>query len=89
MYWYLVAAEQGLSSAQCNMGVCYTKGCEVENNDVEAVHWHQLAAGQGNEYTQVILRHCYEIGKAWILIKKWQTFGINRRRERRVRVNVG
>ena len=44
--WYRLAAEQGLASAQNNLGVMYGSGEGVPENDVTAYAWASLAAAQ-------------------------------------------
>ena len=46
--WYRQAAEQGLASAQNNLGAMYAFGAGVLEDDVEAVRWYRLAAEQGH-----------------------------------------
>jgi len=45
--WYTLAANQGDSDAQYNLGVCYDSGTGVTKNESEAVRWYTLAAKQG------------------------------------------
>ena len=47
VYWYRLAADQGLAGAQFNLGVMYSEGQGVPQNDAEAVRWHRLAAQAG------------------------------------------
>ena len=42
------AAEQGLAGAQSNLGVCYSEGRGVPQDDKQAVFWFRKAAGQGD-----------------------------------------
>ena len=44
----LLAAEQGLSEAQANVGSLYLRGLGCECNYDEARRWYELAAAQGN-----------------------------------------
>jgi hypothetical protein len=46
--WYTKAAEQGLATAQNNLGVMCEKGQGVPQNYVFAYRWYCLAAAQGN-----------------------------------------
>ena len=46
---FRVHAEQGLASAQYNLGLMYTKGEGVPEDDVLAYAWLNLAAAQGNK----------------------------------------
>ena len=59
---YLNAADQGLASAQFNLGECYRNGKGVEQNKAEAVKWHRKAAKQGHASAQNMLAWCYENG---------------------------
>ena len=45
----LKAAEQGLASAQYNLGCMYRDGHGVERSHVKAVEWFKKAAEQGDE----------------------------------------
>jgi len=47
LQWYGLAAEQGYSEAQFNLGLMHANGWGVEMNDQEAVKWYRLAAEQG------------------------------------------
>jgi TPR repeat protein len=49
---YRLAAEQGNVSAQYNLGVMYSSGEGVPEDDVRAYMWHNLSAAQGNEIAQ-------------------------------------
>lgn len=46
---YKMAAEQGLTSSQYNVGVCYEKVVGVERDLDEARRWYALAAAKGHE----------------------------------------
>ena len=46
--WYRLAAEQGLASAQSNLGGMYAKGEGVPEDAVYAYAWLSIAAAQGN-----------------------------------------
>jgi len=50
-------AEAGDATAQYNLGVMYSKGEGVAQNDQEAVKWYRLAAEQGHSLSQTILRY--------------------------------
>ena len=41
--WYLMAAEQDLSSAQVNLGHMYKKGKGVKKNKTTAMYWFRKA----------------------------------------------
>ena len=47
--WYRLAAEQGHSGAQRNLGLMYRNGEGVLENDAEAYAWLNIAAAQGRE----------------------------------------
>ena len=52
MRWYRLAAEQGLATAQLNLGNMYNTGMGVLKDDAEAVRWYRLAAEQGEATAQ-------------------------------------
>ena len=60
--WYRKAAEQGLATAQCNLGICYRNGDGVTQDYYEAVKWYRKAAEQGLARAQNNLGLCYEYG---------------------------
>ena len=47
--WYRMAAEQGHTGAQSNLGVMYAKGEGVPQDDVLAHMWFNLAAAAGEQ----------------------------------------
>jgi len=47
--WYRLAAEQGFSEAQNNLGTSYGAGIGVPQNNTEAYAWFSVAADQGND----------------------------------------
>ena len=47
--WYRLAAEQGIASAQFNLGVMYANGEGVPQDYVSAHMWLNLAAATGDE----------------------------------------
>ena len=57
------AAEQGLASAQNNLGVAYDNGEGVAKDLVEAVKWYGKAAEQGNAKAQFNLGVAYRNGE--------------------------
>lgn len=57
--WYRHAAAQGEAQAQCNLGILYTLGHGVPQNDAEAAKWYRLAAQQGNAAAQFSLGNLY------------------------------
>jgi TPR repeat protein len=61
--WYRLAAEQGDSDAQGNLGVFYEKGQGVPQDYEEAVKWFRLAANQGDADAQHRLGVMYNDGQ--------------------------
>lgn len=59
---YLLAAEQGNSYGQNNLGLMYKNGYGVESDYIEAVKWYRRAAEQGNLYGQYNLGLMYQYG---------------------------
>ena len=57
------AAAQGSAKAQCNLGICYTKGEGVSQSLTEAAKMYQKAAAQGYAYAQFNLGVCYGKGE--------------------------
>src|SRR4029078_9574062 len=55
-------AEQGDPGAQNNLGMMYTHGLGVPQDDQEAVKWCRLAAKQGSTEAQFNLGVMYEDG---------------------------
>jgi hypothetical protein len=55
-------AEQGFAQAQINLGLMYTKGEGVPEDDAEAVRWYRLAAEQGFAQAQINLGYQYSNG---------------------------
>ena len=47
--WYTLAAEQGVASAQTNLGWMYDKGYGVKQDNVYAHMWGNIAASNGDE----------------------------------------
>ena len=62
VYWTKKAADQGLISAQSNLGVCYFNGQGVNQDYDQAVFWYQKAADQGLISAQNNLALCYVKG---------------------------
>ncbi len=58
-----VLAEQGVANAQHNLGVMYSKGYGVPEDDKEAVKWYRLAADQGDAKAQFNLGNMYRTGE--------------------------
>lgn len=61
--WYRMAAEQGMSEAQNNLGVMYKDGQGVKQDFQEAAHWFLLAAQQDNTLAQLNIGWLYHAGK--------------------------
>jgi len=57
------AAEQGITEAQCKLGVMYDTGQGVPEDDVEAVKWYRKAAEQGIAEAQCNLGFMYDTGQ--------------------------
>ena len=57
--WFELAAKQGHSGAQHNLGVMYAKGMGVPHNIIEAIKWFESAAKQGHSGAQ------YELGEMY------------------------
>ena len=55
-------AEQGDVTAQYNLGVHYSNGDGVQQDDAEAARWYRLAAEQGNTDAQFNLGFRYSLG---------------------------
>jgi TPR repeat protein len=60
--WYMLAAEQGNSKAQSNLGIMYFSGQGVTQDYKQAVKWTLLAAEQGFVNAQFTLGLVYENG---------------------------
>ena len=50
--WYRLAAEQGDANGQFKLGLMYDKGCDVDQDYMEAARWYRLAAEQGHGEAQ-------------------------------------
>jgi TPR repeat protein len=60
---YGLAAEQGHSEAQFNLGVMYANGWGVPMNDEEAAKWYRLSAEQGLVSAQKALANVCKNGR--------------------------
>ena len=60
---WLPLAEQGYASAQFNLGLMYSKGRGVKQDDFEAVKWYRQAAEQGYAQAQYNLGVMYYNGR--------------------------
>jgi len=61
--WYQKAAEQGHALAQFNLGVMYSLGRGVPQDDAKAVQWYEKAAEQDDKDAQVNLGSLYAMGQ--------------------------
>jgi TPR repeat protein len=61
--WYRKAAEQGNAAGQSNLGVMYTEGRGVPQDDSAAVWWYRKAAEQDNARAQYNLGVMYAEGR--------------------------
>ena len=57
--WFRKAAEQGLATAQYDLGCCYYNGTGVPRSYREATEWFRKAAEQGHVEAQYNLGICY------------------------------
>ena len=56
-------AEQGLATAQYNLGIMYADGLGVPENDSEAAKWYRKAADQGDAEAQFNVGNGYATGR--------------------------
>ncbi len=63
VYWYRLAAEQGVARAQYDLGLMYFEGKGVPQDYKQAVYWYRLAAEQGYADAQSSLGAMYDIGQ--------------------------
>jgi len=61
--YYKLAAEQGLTEAELNVGLCYAKGDGVSEDVNEAKRWFVRAAAKGQEDAIDVLREWQEIDR--------------------------
>jgi TPR repeat protein len=75
-------AESGIAEAQFNLGMLYTQGQGVPQDDQRAVKWYRLAAEQGNSKAQYTLGMMYSKGQGVLLSEqkamKWFRLYIGR-----------
>ena len=64
---FRLAAAQGNSGAQYNLGFMYEKGQGVVQDYAEAVKWHKLAAAQGDSDAKFILGLHYVLGRGVVI----------------------
>ena len=60
---YIKAAKKGNADAQFYIGLCYSKGEDVEKDEKKAVYWWRKAADQGHAISQRLVGHAYEVGE--------------------------
>ncbi len=60
---FRVAAAKGSADAQYNLGLMYSRGVGVEEDDAEALKWYRMAADQGHAKAQYNLGMMYYFGK--------------------------
>lgn len=60
---FIKTAKKGDADAQCQIGLCYSKGDGIEKDDKKAVNWWRKAAEQGHAMSQQFLGRSYEVGK--------------------------
>ena len=63
MKWYRLAAAQGHTKAELNLGLLSATGEGVPQDEAEAVKWFRLAAGQGDAGAQFNLGLLYSQGQ--------------------------
>ena len=63
VYWYRLAAEQGIAPAQYQLGLRYANGDGVTRDYAEAVKWYRRAAEQGVAFAQFNLGVRYANGQ--------------------------
>jgi len=61
--YYRIAADQGHSFAQKNLGECYEYGDGVFKDIMKAINYYRLSENQGNSFAQFNLGYCYESGE--------------------------
>ncbi|MCB1636898.1 MAG: sel1 repeat family protein, partial [Xanthomonadales bacterium] len=61
--WFLAAADKGHAEAQLSLGLIYSYGIGVAENDAEAVKWYRKAAELGHAGAQFNLGVMYENGQ--------------------------
>ncbi len=68
-------AQAGNAEAQFNLGLMYSTGIGVPENDVEAVKWYRRAAEQGHAESQFELGEMYYYGRdvphSYVEAAKW------------------
>ena len=76
---FRAAAEQGLATAQYNLGQMYNLGLGVPQDYAEAVKWYRAAAEQGQADAQNNLGRMYATGEGvpqdYVQAYKWFSLG--------------
>ena len=65
---FRMAGDQGNAQAQYNLGVMYSNGKGVAQNDSAARKWWRMAADQGDTQAQYNLGSCTPMARAWLRI---------------------
>jgi TPR repeat protein len=55
LFWTKKAADQGLPSSECDLGVMYETGLGVPKDVAQALVWYRRAARQGDARAQAAL----------------------------------
>jgi hypothetical protein len=78
VYWYRLAAEQGIAPAQYQLGLRYANGDGVTRDYAEAVKWYRRAAEQGVAFAQFNLgvRYVNGQGVARDPVQAYQWFSV-------------
>ena len=63
VWWYRLAAEQGMALARSHLGYMYFTGSGVLQDDVKAMFWYRLAARQGDALAQFSTGFMYANGR--------------------------
>ena len=71
---YLLATDQNLASAQCELGRCYEHGKGVDKDMTKAISWYQQAADQGHVEAQVSLSDALYVQSFAFGKKMWATY---------------
>ena len=83
MRWYRLAADQGYARAQFSLGLRYTNGLGVPQDDAEAARWIRLAADQGHAIAQFNLGFAYARGEGapqdYVQAHMWYNLSASRR----------
>lgn len=69
--WVRKAAEQGLADAQHHLGLMFSVGTGVSQDDMQAAQWYRKAADQGFSLAQDHLGMAYSLGATRSRIARW------------------